>query len=145
MAQSIYLDYNATTPLDPAVVAALVPYLEQHFGNPSSGHAYGHAAKQAVDQARAQIANLLGCLPDEVIFTSGGSEGDNQAIKGVAFAQRERGNHIITSQIEHPAVLNTCQYLEARHGFQVTYLPVDGDGLVDPAAVAAAITPLTIL
>ncbi len=145
MAQPIYLDYNATTPLDPAVVAAMRPYLEAHFGNPSSGHAYGHAAKEAVAQAREQVAGLLGCMPDEVIFTSGGSESDNQAIKGIAFAQGARGNHIITSQIEHPAVLNTCRYLEARHGFQVTYLPVDGDGLVDLAAVEAAITSQTIL
>lgn len=145
MAQPLYLDYNATTPLDPAVVAALVPYLEEHFGNPSSGHAFGAGAKAAVDQAREQIAALLGCAPDEVVFTSGGSESDNQAIKGIAFARRERGNHVITSQIEHPAVLNTCRYLEARHGFGVTYLPVDADGLVDPAAVEAAITPQTIL
>ncbi len=145
MTQPIYLDYNATTPLDPAVIAAMRPFLEQQFGNPSSGHAYGHAAKEAVDQAREQVAALLGCAPDEVVFTSGGSESDNQAIKGIAFARGERGRHIITSQIEHPAVLNTCRYLEARHGFQVTFLPVDGDGLVDPAAVEAAITPQTIL
>ncbi|HLW03135.1 MAG TPA: cysteine desulfurase family protein [Ktedonobacterales bacterium] len=145
MAQPIYLDYNATTPLDPAVVAAMRPYLETLFGNPSSGHAYGHAAKDAVDQAREQVADLLGCLPDEVIFTSGGSESDNQAIKGIAFAQRGRGNHIITSEIEHPAVLNTCRYLEARHGFRVTYLPVDADGRIDLAAVEAAITSQTIL
>ncbi len=145
MAQPIYLDYNATTPLDPAVVEAMRPYLEAQFGNPSSSHAYGQAAKEAVDLARGQVARVLGCLPDEVVFTSGGSESDNQAIKGVAFAQRERGNHIITCQIEHPAVLNTCRYLEARHGFRVTYLPVDEDGLVDPAAVEAAITTQTIL
>src|SRR5262249_32759305 len=111
----IYLDNNATTPLDPAVVAAMLPFLEQQFGNPSSSHAYGHAAKEAHEHARAQVAALLGCAPDEVIFTSGGSESDNQAIKGIAFAQRERGKHIITSQIEHPAVLNPCRYLEARH------------------------------
>ena len=141
----IYLDYNATTPIDPAVVAAMRPYLEQHFGNPSSSHAYGHAAKVAHEQARAQVAALLGSAPDEVIFTSGGSESDNQAIKGIAFARREQGNHIITSQIEHPAVLNTCRYLEARHDFRVTYLPVDSSGLVDPAAVEAALTPQTIL
>ncbi len=145
MAQPIYLDYNATTPLDPAVAAAMRPYLEEHFGNPSSSHAYGQAAKEAVDHARQQVAGLLGCAPDEVIFTGGGSESDNQAIKGVAFGQRERGDHLITSQIEHPAVLNTCRYLEALHGFRVTYLPVDGDGLVDQAAVEAAITPQTIL
>lgn len=143
--QPIYLDYNATTPLDPAVVAAMRPYLEQHFGNPSSSHAYGQAAKEAHEQARGQVAALLGCSPDEVIFTSGGSESDNQAIKGIAFARRERGNHIITSQIEHPAVLNTCRYLEMRHGFEVTYLPVDGDGLVNPAMLEGTITPKTIL
>lgn len=141
----IYLDYNATTPIDPAVAAAMRPYLDGQFGNPSSSHAYGQAAKEAVEQARAQVAALLGCAPAEVIFTSGGSESDNQAIKGIAFARRERGTHLITSQIEHPAVQSTCRYLEARHGFQVTYLPVDRDGLVDPAAVEAAITPQTIL
>ncbi len=145
MKQPVYLDYNATTPLDPAVVAAMRPSLEQHFGNPSSGHAYGHAAREAVERARAQVASLLGCAPDEVIFTSGGSESDNQAIKGIAFARREQGNHLVTTQIEHPAVLNTCRYLEARHGFRVTYLPVDSAGLVDPADVEAAITPQTIL
>lgn len=145
MKQPVYLDYNATTPLDPAVVAAMRPSLEQHFGNPSSGHAYGHAAREAVERARAQVASLLGCAPDEVTFTSGGSESDNQAIKGIAFARREQGNHLITTQIEHPAVLNTCRYLEARHGFRVTYLPVDSAGLVDPADVEAAITPQTIL
>lgn len=145
MRQPIYLDYNATTPLDPAVVAAMRPYLEQHFGNPSSSHAYGQAAKEAHEQARGQVAALLGCAPDEVIFTSGGSESDNQAIKGIAFARSELGKHIITSQIEHPAVLNTCRYLEIRHGFEVTYLPVDGDGLMDPAMLEEAITPQTIL
>lgn len=145
MPEPIYLDYNATTPLDPAVVAALVPYLETHFGNPSSSHSYGQTAKAAVDRARQQVADLLNCAPDEVIFTGGGSESDNQAIKGIAFAHRERGNHLITSQIEHPAVLNTCRYLETQHGFRVTYLPVDGDGLVDLAAVEAAITPQTVL
>ncbi len=145
MRQPIYLDYNATTPLDPEVVAAMLPYLEQHFGNPSSSHAYGHAAKEGHEQARARVAALLGCAPDEVIFTSGGSESDNQAIKGIAFARQEQGNHIITSQIEHPAVLNTCRYLETRHGFEVTYLPVDKDGLVDPASLEAAITARTIL
>ena len=145
MRHPIYLDYNATTPLDPAVVAAMRSSLEDLFGNPSSSHTYGQKAKEAVDWAREQVAALLGCAPEEVVFTSGGSEGDNQAIKGIAFAQRARGNHLITSQIEHPAVLNTCRYLAARHGFRVTYLPVDADGLVDPAAVEAAITPETIL
>jgi cysteine desulfurase len=148
----IYLDYNATTPLDPAVVAAMRPFLEGRFegqfGNPSSGHIYGQAAKHAVDGARAQVAALLGCAPDELVFTGGGSESDNLALQGVAFAQRARDprrTHLITSQIEHPAVLATCRYLEERHGFRVTYLPVDHFGMVDPAAVEAAITPETAL
>jgi cysteine desulfurase len=141
----LYLDYNATTPLDPAVLAAMRPYLELHFGNPSSGHAYGQAAQAGVVAARAQVAALLGCAPDEVIFTGGGSEADNQALIGVALAQRERGDHLITTRIEHPAVLETCRYLERRLGFRVTYLPVDGQGQVDPGAVEAAITPRTIL
>lgn len=146
-AQLIYLDYNATTPLDPAVVRAMRPHLEQQFGNPSSGHAYGQAAKTAVQAARAQVASLLGCAPEEIVFTGGGSESDNHALKGLAFARRAwgKGNHLITSQIEHPAVLGACRYLEERHGFRVTYLPVDTWGVVDPTAVDAAITPETIL
>jgi cysteine desulfurase len=143
----IYLDYNATTPVDPAVVTAMRPYLEMQFGNPSSGHAYGQAAKVAIDEARTQVARLLGGEPDEIVFTGSGSESDNYALKGIAFAQRARGkgNHLITSVIEHPAVLATCHYLEARHGFRVTYLPVDRWGMVDPTAVEAAIIPETIL
>lgn len=141
----IYLDYNATTPLDPAVLAAMRPYLESHYGNPSSGHAYGEAARVGVVQAREQVAALLGCEPDEVVFTGGGSESDNQALVGVALAHRERGNHLITSQIEHPAVLETCRYLERRLDYRVTYLPVNGDGQAEPAAVEAAITPRTLL
>jgi cysteine desulfurase len=142
--QPIYLDYNATTPVDPRVVDAMLPYLQEHFGNPSSSHYYGSQARSGVDTAREQVASLLGCAPDEIVFTGGGSESDNLAIKGVAEAYRERGNHIITSQIEHPAVLNTCRYLE-RHGYRVTYLPVDREGRVDPNDVAHAITPETIL
>jgi len=144
-ARPIYLDYNATTPLDPAVVAAMRPALEQQFGNPSSGHAYGQMAKAAMEEARAQVAALLGCGPEELVFTGGGSESDNHALKGIAFAQRARGNHLITSRIEHPAVLATCRYMEERHGLRVTYLPVDAFGVVDPAAVEAAVTPATIL
>lgn len=140
----IYLDYNATTPVDPGVVEAMLPYLRDHFGNPSSSHLYGTQAQAGVTQARGQVADLLGCAPDEVVFTGGGSESDNLAIKGVAEAYRERGNHLITSQVEHPAVLNACRYLE-RHGFQVTYLPVDNHGMVNPDDVAQAITPQTIL
>lgn len=143
----IYLDYNATTPVDPAVVTAMRPYLEQHFGNPSSGHAYGRSAGAAMDEARAQVAALLDGDPEEIVFTGGGSESDNMALKGIAFARRAqgKGNHLITSQIEHPAVLATCRYLEARHSFRVTYLPVDSYGMVDPAAIEAAVTPETIL
>jgi cysteine desulfurase len=141
----IYLDYNATTPLDPAVLAAMRPYLETHFGNPSSGHVYGATARAGVETARAQVAALLGCAPDEVVFTGGGSESDNLALLGVALAHRDRGDHIVTTQIEHPAVLETCRYLERRFGFRVTYLPVDGQGQVEPAAVEAALTPRTLL
>lgn len=140
----IYLDYNATTPLDPAVIAAMQPYLEEHFGNPSSTHWYGIQARKAVEKARRQVAALLNCAPDEVIFTSGGSESNNYAIKGVAFAKREEGNHIITSAIEHPAVHAVCGYLET-HGFRVTYLPVDEHGVIDLEAYERAFSPETIL
>ena len=140
----IYLDYNATTPIDPQVAQAMLPYIHQHFGNPSSGHAYGQRAKAAVDQARSQIASLLGCQEPEIIFTSGGTEANNYAIKGVAGAYRDQGNHIITSAVEHPAVIQVCRYLEST-GCAVTYLPVDEFGLVDPQQVQNAITPQTIL
>ena len=133
----IYLDCNASTPLDPAVAAAMRPYLEAAYGNPST-------AKRAVEQARAQVADLLGCELDEVVFTSGGSEADNFAIKGTWFAKRNRGDHIITTQIEHPAILNSCSFLETS-GARVTYLPVNSVGRVDPEAVRGAITPRTIL
>lgn len=143
--QPIYLDYNATTPIDPLVFSAMRPYLEQNFGNPSSGHHYGYEAHAAINRARMQVAALLHATPDEIVFTGGGSESDNHAIKGIAFARRMQGDHIITAQIEHPAVLNTCRYLEECHGFRVTYLSVDRYGQVDPAAVAAAISDRTIL
>ena len=141
----IYFDYNATTPIDPAVRDAMLPYLEEHFGNPSSGYIYGQRAKEAVARAREQVAVLISASADEIIFTSGGSEGDNQAIIGAALANRDKGRHIITSCIEHPAVLSTCHYLEERLGFKVTYLPVDGYGLVGPEEVKRAITRETIL
>ena len=140
----IYLDYNATTPVAPEVAAAMRPFLEGFYGNPSSSHPLGIAARQAVEQARAQLAALLGCQADEVVFTSGGSEANNTAIKGSALTLRERGRHIITSAIEHPAVTEVCRFLETE-GFRVTYLPVGDDGLVDPGSVEQAISADTIL
>jgi cysteine desulfurase len=140
----IYLDYNATTPVDPQVAQAMEPYITKHFGNPSSSHIYGFDAKKAVEKARKQVANLLGCEIDEIIFTSGGSESNNFAIKGVAGAYRDKGNHIITSTIEHPAVIEVCHYLETQ-GYKISYLPVDKKGRVDPRQVEEAITPYTIL
>jgi cysteine desulfurase len=142
----VYLDYNATTPVDPAVLEAMLPYLSgDRFGNPSSSHAYGATAADALAGARQQVAGLLGALPDEIVFTACASESDNTAIKGVAFALREKGRHLITSAVEHPAVLNACRYLEQEFGFSLTVLPVQGDGRVDPADVRRAIRPDTIL
>jgi cysteine desulfurase len=142
--QPIYLDYNATTPLDPEVIKAMHPYLAEKFGNPSSAHWYGRQTKQAVEQARQQVATLLHCQPDEVVFTSGGTEANNYAIKGVALAHQQRGNHIITSAIEHPAVIEVCKYLETK-GCEVTYVPVNASGLVEPETLARAIRPQTVL
>ena len=141
----IYLDYNGTTPIDPGVAQAILPYLTDQFGNPSSTHAYGRPAHEAMDAARRSVANFIGGSPDEIIFTGGGSESDNLAIQGVAMALRSRGNHIITQETEHPAVLKCCRYLQSRLGFEVTFLPVDGTGLVDPGALAEAITSKTVL
>ena len=140
----VYLDYNATTPVDPRVADAMLPYLYEKFGNPSSSHAFGAEAKLGVEKARREIADMLGCTSEEIIFTSGGSEANNLAIKGIAYAYRSRGNHIITSAVEHPAVLEVCAFLETQ-GFIVTYLPVDDFGMVDPASVESAILPTTIL
>lgn len=140
----IYLDYNATTPIDPRVAEAMLPFIHEHFGNPSSAHVYGVTARKAVEKARGQIAAMLHAESEQIIFTSGGSESNNYAIKGAAWARRHRGNHIITSAVEHPAVLEVCRYLEGR-GFVVTYLPVDGHGLVDPQQVEQAVTEQTIL
>ncbi len=140
----IYLDYNASTPIAPEAVEAMRPFLSEHFGNPSSGHWAGAPAKEAVDGARRQVTELLGCRPAEIVFTSGGSESNNHAIKGVFFAHRERGDHIITTAVEHPATLNPCRWLE-KIGAKVTVLPVDRFGRVDPDEVRRAITPRTIL
>ncbi len=140
----IYLDHNATTPVHPDVVEALLPFLQGKFGNPSSIHWAGRAVKGAVEEAREQVAALVGCEPGEVVFTASGTEADNMAIKGVAAALRGRGNHIITTRVEHPAVTSACGYLELQ-GFEVTWLEVDRDGLLDPERLEAAITDRTIL
>jgi cysteine desulfurase len=140
----IYLDYNASTPIDPAVAAAMRPFLEDHYGNPSSGHWTATTAKEALETARGQAAALLNCQNDEIVFTSGGSEANNLALKGVFFALREKGNHIIATQIEHPAIIEPCRFLE-RLGARVTYLPVDGTGRVDSDDLRKAITSHTIL
>ncbi len=144
MTQPIYLDYNGTTPNAPEVVEAMRLYLETEFGNPSSSHWYGIRPKQAVEAARRQVAGLIGCTADEIFFTSGGTESNNQAIKSIAAARQDRGRHIITSQIEHPAILEVCRFMEG-WGFSVTCLPVDEFGRVDPDDVAAAVRPETIL
>lgn len=140
----IYLDFNASTPVAPEVRAAMAEVLEEPYGNPSSGHWAGKPARDAVDKARAQVAGLLGCKKDEIVFTSGGSEANNHALKGVFFAAGRRDVHIITTEIEHPAVINPCRFLE-KLGAKVTYLPVDGYGRVDPDDVRRALQPGTIL
>jgi cysteine desulfurase len=144
MKKPVYLDYNATTPHDPEVIKAMQPFFDEEFGNPSSSHTYGSKPKQAVATAREQVAGSLNCQPQEIIFTSGGTESNNLAIIGCAEALRHRGQHIITSQIEHPAVIEVCRYLEIV-GFVVTYLPVDEFGRVNTSDVEAAIRSETIL
>jgi cysteine desulfurase len=140
----IYLDYNATTPVRPEVLDALLPYYREQFGNPSSVHWAGRQVAGAVEKAREQVAALLNCAPAEVVFVACGTEADNMALKGTVDALREKGNHIITTAVEHPAVLETCKFLE-KTGCQVTYLPVDSDGQLDLAELERAITPQTIL
>jgi len=140
----IYLDYAATTPTHPDVVKAMLPYFTEAFGNPSSIYSYGQEAKGAIEEARVKVASLISARGEEIVFTSGGTEADNFAIKGVAFANERKGNHIITSPIEHHAVTETCNFLK-RRGFRITYLPVDGYGMVDPDDVRKAITDKTIL
>ena len=141
----VYLDYNATTPVDPAVVEAMLPYLTEQWGNPASSHAYGQAAEAAVESARRQVAGLLGCEPGEVVFTSCASESTNLAIKGAAFARRGEGRHLIISAVEHPATLNAARYLEREFGFALTLVGVGPDGRIDPEDVRRAIRPDTIL
>ena len=140
----IYVDHNATTPVRPEVLESILPFYGPIYGNASSLHGFGREAKDGLERAREQVAKVLGARPDEVCFTGGGTEADNLAVKGVAWANRDRGNHLITSQVEHHAVLNTCEYLE-KQGFKVTYLPVDSEGRVDPGDVEKAITKETLL
>ena len=142
MNRKVYLDHNASTPVHPDVIQAMLPYFGERFGNPSSVHGFGREARDGVETAREQVSRFLQVKKEEVVFTSGGTESDNMAIKGIAHARR-RG-HIITSQIEHHAVLRTCESLE-ENGFEATYLPVDGYGMVDPEDVRRAIRPDTIL
>ena len=144
MSRPIYLDYNGTTPHDPEVIAAMRPFLEEQFGNPSSGHEFGLKPRQAVEAARRQVAALIHCHPDEIVFTSGGTESNNSAIRGLVRALRHKGRHIVTSAIEHPAVSEVCRYLQA-DGFETTCVAVDGTGMVDPDEVEKAIRPDTLL
>lgn len=142
--KTVYMDHAATTPVHPSVLEAMLPYFSRSYGNPSGIYGIGQEAHKAADEARATVSSILGCRPSEVIFTSGGTESDNAALKGAAFALKEAGNHIITSTIEHHAVLNTCQYLE-KVGFEVTYLPVDQFGMVNIEDLEKAITDKTVL
>lgn len=142
--KQIYMDNNATTPVKPEVLEAMLPFFREQFGNPSSVHWAGRMVSSAVEKAREQVADLINCSPAEIVFVSCGSEGDNFAIKGTADALKDKGNHIITTAVEHPAVLETCEYLE-KNGFDVTYLKVDRDGMLDLAELEAAITDKTIL
>ena len=140
----IYLDYNATTPIDKQVADAMLPYIYGNFGNPSSSHKLGVAAKKDVECSRMHVATLLNCSPEEIIFTSGGSESNNTVLKGVAFTYKNRGNHIITSQIEHPSIINPCKYLK-KIGYEISYARVDKYGMVNPKDIEALITSQTIL
>ena len=141
----IYLDYAATTPTDPEVIKAMAPYFSDVFGNPSSLHSFGQEAKEAIEEARGVVASFIGAKPEEIVFTSGGTESNNFALKGVAYANSNKGNHIITSAIEHHAITEPAKFLE-KQGFKVTYLlKVDKYGLVDPQDVKKAITDKTIL
>lgn len=144
MTEPIYLDYNATTPLSPTVATAMEPFLRGGFGNPSSSHRFGRSARDALEQARRQVADLLGAAPEEVVFTGGGTESNNIAIAGVAQAHRDRGRHIVTSAVEHPAVTEVCRAL-ALQGYEVTFVPVDEEGRVAPDDVAAALRSDTVL
>ncbi len=142
--KKIYLDHNATTPVHQEVFEAMLPFLKDEWGNPSSIHWAGRASRKAIDEAREKVAALFNCTPLEIIFTSSGTESDNHAIKGLAYAKKDKGNHIITTKVEHPAVLNSCKHL-AKEGFEVTYLNVDQEGMIDLEALKKSITDKTIL
>jgi cysteine desulfurase len=144
MNEPIYLDYNATTPIDLEVITEMMPFIQTHFGNPSSSYAIGRHNKEAIEKARMQVAGLIGAKPEEILFTSGGTESNNHAIRGAVFANLEKGKHIITSQTEHPAVIEVCQFLE-KQGYEITRLPVDSFGKVNPADVEKTIRPDTVL
>lgn len=142
--KKIYLDYNATTPIDKEVADAMLPYLYKHFGNPSSSHFIGHKSKKAITKARIQIANLINCNPEEIVFTSCCTESNNLAIKGYIQANKGKGNHIITSKIEHPSIMQVCRYLE-KHGYKITYIPVNKKGIISTNEIKNAIKSDTIL
>jgi cysteine desulfurase len=144
MTHLIYMDHSATTPVDPDVTEAMLPYFSEKFGNPSSLYSIGRQARKAIEESRQKVADLIGAKKEEIIFTGSGTESDNLAIKGLAYKNRKKGDHIITSSIEHHAVLHTCKYLETQ-GFKVTYLPVSKEGLVNPSDIEKAITPNTLL
>ena len=143
--KEIYLDHAATTPVRKEVLDAMLPYFSENYGNPSSLYSQAEISKDAIEEARRKIASVLNCRPNEIVFTSGGTESDNAAIKGVALASKDKGNHIITSSIEHHAVLDSCKFLEDHLGFRVTYLPVDEYGLVNPEDLKNSLTDETIL
>ncbi len=144
MEKQIYLDYNATTPIAPEVSEEMLPYIQAHFGNPSSSYAIGRFNKEAIEKARMRVANLIAASPEEIIFTSGGTESNNHAIRGAVFANQHKGKHVITSQVEHPAVTEVCNFLE-KQGYEITLLPVDSFGKVNPEDVEKSIRPDTVL
>lgn len=144
MKKPVYLDYNATTPIDPEVVNEMLPFIQSSFGNPSSSYSIGRINKDAIDIARNRVADLIHAKPEEIVFTSGGTESNNHAIRGAVFANKEKGKHIITSSVEHPAVTEVCRYLNSL-GYEITYVPVDMHGRVDPNDVKNAIRSDTVL
>lgn len=144
MKKPVYLDYNATTPIDAEVADAMLPHLKTFFGNPSSLYSIGRHTKEAINRARQQVTGLINASPEEIVFTSGGTESNNHAIRGIAFANKEKGKHIITSLVEHPAVTEVCRYLHSM-GYEITYLPVDENGRVNPNFIENEVRSDTVL